>query len=165
MKARVKATGEVLKVIDVDSERVLVKYGSDAKSLRVHEVDLIPDPHVFNNEIDWEQRRYELAKEAMGAFIASPSYQFQSDCNYYESQVYATADVVARDAVDYADALISKLRETPPKDEFSSIVEQAPSLHKALEEIVSLPIPEPMTWKAFSDRVRNIALSAIGRCK
>lgn len=161
MKARVKATGETIEVKPCGHKSLSTKHNVYIDNLYREYVDLQLD---FSTEIDWEQRRYELAKEAMGAFIASPSYQFYVNNNYYEASI-ATAEYIAKDAVNYADALIAELRKPNPDDEFSSIVEQAPSLHKALEEIVSLPIPEPMTWKAFSDRVRNIALSAIGKCK
>ena len=43
MKAKVKDTGEVFRVLDLDSERILIKYGSEVKALRLHEVDLIPE--------------------------------------------------------------------------------------------------------------------------
>lgn len=76
MKARIKATGEVLRVLDLDSDRILVKYGSEVKSLRIHEIDLIPksvnDYHVV--EPNWEQRRYEIAKDVMAAYISNGNY-------------------------------------------------------------------------------------------
>lgn len=167
MKARIKKTGEIIEVLGISKEYGTAQYVDSTGTLRIrgfndNEIEIIKESEVAS--INWEQRRYELAKEAMGAFIASPSYQFYVNNNYYEASI-ATAEYIAKDAINYADALIAELRKPNPDDEFSSIVEQAPSLHKALEEIVSLPIPEPMTWKAFSDRVRNIALSAIGKCK
>ena len=74
MKARVKCTGEVLRVLDLDSERILVKYGSEVKSLRVHEVDLIAESaeDYSQREINWEQRRYEIAKEVLAASFSTP---------------------------------------------------------------------------------------------
>lgn len=74
MKARIKETGEVLRVLDLDSERILVKYGSEVKSLRIHEVDLIAEsvndyPKV---EPNWEQRRYEIAKDVLASSFATP---------------------------------------------------------------------------------------------
>lgn len=164
MKARIKETGEVLIVEETTDSHVFLKMPcSQGTSIGLKKdlVDLLQDDEPT---IDWEQRRYELAKEAMGAFIASPSYQFFVNNNYYEASV-TPSECVAKDAVDYADVLISELRKSEQKDEFSSIVEQAPNLHKALEEIANLLAPEPMTWKAFSDRVRGIALSAIEKCK
>lgn len=65
MKAKVKDTGEVFRVLDLDSERILIKYGSEVKALRLHEVDLIPESAkgYQKREIDWEQRRCDIAKK------------------------------------------------------------------------------------------------------
>ncbi|KGN88013.1 hypothetical protein [Porphyromonas gulae] len=49
--------------------------------------------------IDWEQRRYEIAKDAMAVFISSPSYP----------------RAVAEDAVEYAEALIEELKKDKQK--------------------------------------------------
>lgn len=68
------------------------------------------DNALGETAIDWEQRRYEIAKEAMGAFISSPSYQFWKENNYYESQ-HTTPNHVVEDAVEYADALIEELKK------------------------------------------------------
>ena len=43
MKVKVKSTGEVFSVLDLDSERVLIKCDSEIKTFRLHEVDLIPE--------------------------------------------------------------------------------------------------------------------------
>lgn len=73
MKAKVKSTGEVFKVLYLDSEAVLIKCGSETKSLRLHKVELIPESEkdYQKKEIDWEQRRYELAKEAMNGVLST----------------------------------------------------------------------------------------------
>ncbi|MDY5632518.1 MAG: hypothetical protein SPF56_08535 [Bacteroidaceae bacterium] len=74
MKARIKATGEVLRVLDLDSERILIKYGSEVKSLCIHEVDLISGSveDYYQREINWEQRRYEIAKEVLASSFSTP---------------------------------------------------------------------------------------------
>jgi len=74
MKAKVKDTGEVFRVLDLDSERILIKYGSEVKALRLHEVDLIPEnaEGYQKREIDWEQRRYEIAKEVLASSFSTP---------------------------------------------------------------------------------------------
>lgn len=51
-------------------------------------------------KIDWEQRRYEIAKDAMSAIIIG-GYK-----SYWDKD-----EDVARYAVRYADALIAKLKE------------------------------------------------------
>ena len=73
MKVKVKSTGEVFSVLDLDSERVLIKCDSEIKTFRLHEVDLIPESieDYQKKEIDWEQRRYELAKEAMNGVLST----------------------------------------------------------------------------------------------
>lgn len=51
-------------------------------------------------EIDWEERRYEIAKDVLSAFMSN-------SC----SNVYAgSPDAQAKDAVLYADALINELK-------------------------------------------------------
>ena len=52
-------------------------------------------------EILWEKRRYEIAKDMLAAFLSN-------SC----SNVYAgTKENQAKDAVEYADALIAELRK------------------------------------------------------
>ena len=54
------------------------------------------------NQVDWEQRRYETAKDVMPAFMSN-------SC----SNVYAgSPGKQAKDAVEY-DALIAELKNTP----------------------------------------------------
>ncbi|WP_036932082.1 hypothetical protein [Prevotella sp. HUN102] len=99
MKARIKETGEVLRVLDLDSERILVKYGSEVKSLRIHEVDLIAEsvndyPKV---EPNWEQRRFEIAKDVLSASFSTPMENV-SIVSYI------------KDCVQIADILIEELK-------------------------------------------------------
>lgn len=51
-----------------------------------------------HREIDWEQRRYEIARDAMCAIITAPSL-------YWDSLEY-----LAKSAVETADALINELK-------------------------------------------------------
>ena len=73
MKAKVKNTGEIFRVLYLDSEVVLIKCENEVKPFRIHEVDLIPESaeDYQKKEIDWEQRRYELAKEAMNGILST----------------------------------------------------------------------------------------------
>lgn len=52
-------------------------------------------------EIDWEQRRYEIAKEMLAAFMSNSC----SEVYDYEMERQA------REAVAYADALIAELKK------------------------------------------------------
>ena len=105
MKAKVKDTGEVFRVFDLDGERVLIKYGSEVKAFRIHEVDLIPEnvEGCQKREIDWEQRRYEIAKDAMNGLLSAPVV---AGVNPNPS----VKDIVTL-SVMIADALIKKLKE------------------------------------------------------
>lgn len=49
-------------------------------------------------EIDWEQRRYEIAKCALNALLSDKDLNPHPDC-------------MANKAVDYADALIEQLKK------------------------------------------------------
>lgn len=104
MKAKVKDTGEVFRVLDLDSERILIKYGSEVKALRLHEVDLIPEnaEGYQKREIDWEQRRYELAKDAMNSILTAPIIDGVNP--------NPSAEDVATYSVRLADAIIEELK-------------------------------------------------------
>lgn len=51
-------------------------------------------------KIDWEQRRYELAKAAMQGFCSNPHEQIMS----------ADSNIVAELSIGLADSLIEKLK-------------------------------------------------------
>ena len=70
---------------------------------------------IEHDPIDWEQRRYEIAKDAMAAFIASQSYQLCANNNYYRASLQPWA--VAENAVEYAEALIEELRKDKRENE------------------------------------------------
>lgn len=88
MKARVKLTGEIVNIKDLyDDGTALV----NDKYFKVSELDF------FSKTIDWEQRRYELAKDIIKAVVAD-------DCG-------GNSDALAKYAVNCADALIKRLKE------------------------------------------------------
>ena len=88
MKARVKLTGEIVDIKDLyDDGTALV----NDKYFKVSELDF------FSETIDWEQRRYELAKDIIKAVVAD-------DCG-------VNSDAIAKYAVNCADALIKRLKE------------------------------------------------------
>lgn len=91
MKARVKLTGEIVNIKDLyDDGTALV----NDKYFKVSELDF------FSETIDWEQRRYELAKAAMQGFCSNPHEQGMSNGSY----------MTAQRSLSYADALIKKLK-------------------------------------------------------
>lgn len=57
--------------------------------------------NMNQNEIDWEQRRYEIAKDVLAAFMSN------SCDNVYSG----TPEKQSKDAVVYADALINELKK------------------------------------------------------
>lgn len=88
MKARVKLTGEIVNIKDLyDDGTALV----NDKYFKVSELDF------FSETIDWEQRRYELAKDIIKAVIADDRG--------------GNSDAIAKYAVNCADALIKRLKE------------------------------------------------------
>lgn len=99
MKARIKETGEVLKVADYaliamencDSHGNPLEY-------KPEEVELIPDTPA-TDEIDWESRRFELVKAAMQGIM----------CN----EVFSgnTEESIARMAISQADAILAEYRK------------------------------------------------------
>ena len=88
MKARIKATGEIVEIKNLyDDGTALV----NDKYFKVSELDF------FSETIDWEQRRYELAKDIIKAVIADDRG--------------GNSDAIAKYAVNCADALIKRLKE------------------------------------------------------
>ena len=93
MKARIKETGEI---IDVEC-RFYAKIGSTDPIIHNGLVEVLKDDEI----IDWEQRRYEIAKSMMAAFLSNSCSNVYM--NTYENQ--------AQEAVKYADMLIDELKK------------------------------------------------------
>lgn len=94
MKARIKETGEIVEVeglFDVGTALVNGRY------FKVSELDFLDNFET----IDWEQRRYEIAKSMMAAFLSNSCSNVYM--NTYENQ--------AQEAVKYADVLIEELKK------------------------------------------------------
>lgn len=99
MKARIKKTGEIINVAEY-AKVVLDSCDSYGNPLELgfDEVEILQEKH---DDIDWEQRRYELAKELMKGFASNPHNQ----C------VDATTETLAQWSVGGADALIAELKK------------------------------------------------------
>ena len=93
MKARVKSTGgfvDVTPQLNINSQHSRdYLYVCDNMVFKECELDF--------SAIDWEQRRYELAKDIIKAVVAD-------DCG-------GNSDALAKYAVNCADALIKRLKE------------------------------------------------------
>jgi hypothetical protein len=88
MKARIKSTGEIVEIKDLyDDGTALV----NDKYFKVSELDF------FSETIDWEQRRYELAKDIIKAVIADDRG--------------GNSDTIAKYSVNCANAIIKRLKE------------------------------------------------------
>ena len=99
VKARIKATGEIIDIASY-ARVTLSKCDSYGDPLEVgfDEVEILTEK---TDDIDWEQRRYELAKELMKGFASNPHNQ----C------VDATTETLAQWSVGGADALIAELQK------------------------------------------------------
>jgi hypothetical protein len=93
MKARVKATGVLVDVIP----KVNVNAQHSGDNLYVCDNMVYRECELDFSAIDWEQRRYELAKDIIKAVVAD-------DCG-------GNSDAIAKYAVNCADALIKRLKE------------------------------------------------------
>nr|DAU83431.1 MAG TPA: hypothetical protein [Caudoviricetes sp.] len=68
MKARIKDTGEIvtLKCLNVDGTAI------DTRGRFYHQGHILEFIEEGSEPIDWEQRRYEIAKEAMNGLLSAP---------------------------------------------------------------------------------------------
>ena len=101
MKARVRATGvtiDVIPKVNINAQHSGDNlYVCDNMVFREYELDFL---NVGNLVIDWEQRRYELAKSAMQGFCGNSHQQIMD----------ADSNMVAEWSIGFADSLIKKLK-------------------------------------------------------
>ena len=93
MKARVKSTGVLVDV----TPKVNINAQHSGDNLYVCDNMVFKECELDFSAIDWEQRRYELAKDIIKAIVAD-------DCG-------GNSDAIAKYAVNCADALIKRLKE------------------------------------------------------
>ena len=129
MKVKIKATGEIINVMrrfNPEAQHMNdfvfkeISGTSSCRTFRTHELEFIePDDNLYNTissryntqmserekEIDWKQRRYEIAKEVLPQIIhrvkPGPS----------AAAIKFSCVDAAKAAVDYADALIKELKK------------------------------------------------------
>lgn len=92
MKKRIKETGEVKELFPEFNDIPCVIWKDEDNRYY--------NPEEVIDVIDWEQRRYELAKAAMQGFCSNPHEQIMS----------ADSNVVAEWSIGFADAMIEKLK-------------------------------------------------------
>lgn len=67
------------------------------------------EKHEESKSIDWEQRRYEIAKESLTAIMSNTEFYEQVLDDGKNGGVYSIPINVAMAAVDFADALIEEM--------------------------------------------------------
>lgn len=75
--------------------------------LNSNEVDITD----YSPYIDWEQRRYEIAKETVTAIMSNEDFYHQVLCEGAEHGQRQIQTNIARAAVIFADALIKELKK------------------------------------------------------
>jgi hypothetical protein len=113
MKARVKSTGVLVDVIprlNINSQHSRdYLYVCDNIVFRECELDFL---NLGNSAIDWEQRRYELAKSAMQGILSDNTEVGYacSEADYKKGEKHTIPISIARFAIACADALINELK-------------------------------------------------------
>lgn len=113
MKARVKSTGVLVDVtpqLNINSQHSRdYLYVCDNMVFRECELDFL---NLENSAIDWEQRRYELAKAAMQGILSDKTIvgYASSEADYKKGEKHTIPISIARFAIACADALINELK-------------------------------------------------------
>ena len=106
IKVRIKQTGEIINIADY--ARVILdkcdSYGTPIE-LDFNEVEFIKEN--TNNDINWEQRRYELAKAAMQGLLNATSVE--------RFTLRIKPSSIAEASLEYSDELIKKLKKNNKK--------------------------------------------------
>lgn len=109
MKARIKKTGEIINI----AEHAMIEleiYNSSGNPVRVYpdDIELIQES---SNNIDWQQRRYEIAKAAMQGILSNEEQvNFARREVIYGDRPHTLPIACAQYAVACADALIEELK-------------------------------------------------------
>lgn len=122
MKAKIRKTGEIVDVIAFKSseacpEKSWVRYVDSEGLDRTRKLNALKDLEIIDKTedkaVDWEQRRYELAKSAMNGILSDENEVGYacSEAKYEKNEKYTTPKAVAQYAVACADALIDELRK------------------------------------------------------
>jgi hypothetical protein len=106
MKAKVIETGEIVDVVSITDREYgcLISFwdGKKGKEYSRFELDFNVGAQIndkISKPIDWEQRRYEIAKDVMAA-------------SFYQPMDGASIAPYVHNCVQWADALIEELKKT-----------------------------------------------------
>lgn len=115
MKAKIIKTGEIINIAEYAKIELDVcdSYGNPI-SVRPEDVELIPDVKEDNlSKIDWEQRRYEIAREML-LYAAETSRSILMSGHGLGDRAKGKTfeEVCASSAVSFADALIKELKDS-----------------------------------------------------
>ena len=108
MKARVKSTGVLVDVIP----RLNVNAQHSKDNIYVCDNMIFRECELDFSAIDWEQRRYELAKDAMQGILSDNTVVGYacSEADYKKGEKHTIPKGIARFAITCADALINELK-------------------------------------------------------
>lgn len=68
MKARIRKTGEIVTLRNIHADGTAM----DVNGRYYHQGDISEFIEESNHSIDWEQRRYEIAKDVLASSFATP---------------------------------------------------------------------------------------------
>ena len=121
MKAKIKATGEIVEVefytqqfIEMEQENpfcdscypIEIYATKDDRKLREDELEFLKED---SQDIDWEQRRYEIAKGAFLRLVGNEKIAITAHERGYSDLQFAV--MMAQDATRLADVLIAELNK------------------------------------------------------
>jgi hypothetical protein len=108
MKARIKSTGVLVDVIPKTNTNAL----HSGDNLYVCDNMVFKECELDFSAIDWEQRRYELAKSAMQGILSDNTEigYACSEADYKKGEKHTIPISIARFAIACADALINELK-------------------------------------------------------
>lgn len=123
MKAKIKATGEIIEVeeypyISFTVNQCFYRQMYSMSFYKIDELEIL-DNHNFrpqiinaNNPIDWEQRRYEIAKDVLITLIPMcANVSRETKDNTIQTNVGFSFEGFSKGAVNLADALIAELKK------------------------------------------------------
>lgn len=103
MKCRIKSSGEIVDVINWSINGGYTDYidkdGIEVSSLLNYYINFEP---IVEDNIDWEQRRYELARVAMQGILSNPDLTDKG---------WDGIPTMIKACICYADELIKQLKE------------------------------------------------------